>query len=414
MPYTDPNVLTVLQKYRVADEQGNLRMSPIRRNRPNAQPVPVLSADVIDKLVASDPTPDKRWLDWIFYQAGGGDTAKNMAKQALDSIKQRFIDERVNGWTQPVTGQYQNPVPRAEAVARWERAEPKFRDVLLVSDEDTVKKLRTFGFYREWPGNANVYANVVDAMNAYMKVFKLLEKMNTELVREGGEQLPTTPDGIPTFSRMKEIAQKVERYYASKKARSDIREQTIYDDDVITALAPLTYAAAVKYGYDQWPWASRKGFEAVLAGDPGNWRTRDEWKANTSRGTAIVYLTFHTPVPAWIVRRDGAWDVKDLTDLALHLEPSDAKENPDTWQVYDQENQNTRTLAQIKQMILSEPTRTDAEEDEVPIKRGANVYKTTEEAQHVVNSLDRAVNAVQKWLAKFDMKAVKSDVFTLD
>jgi hypothetical protein len=417
MAYSEPEI-AVLKKYRIMNPDGSLRTVDLRQpTQAGGQPPgpgPLVSPDVVNRLLKADTTPDKRWLDWIFFQAGGGQKAKEATADALRQIRDRFIDERTNGWTHPETGRYQPPVPREQAEARWVAAEPKFRDVLAVCDQDAVKRLRTFGYFRDWPGNANIYQNVVQAVTQYLKFYPKLQQMNKELAREGGDEQPENPDGIPTWERMGEIAKKVERYFASKKARTDIREETIYDDDVITALAPLTYAAAVKYGYDLWPWASRKGFEAVLAGDSTDWRFRDEWKGHTQRGSIFVYLTFKVPVPAWVTRRDGNWELKDLTDLALELSKDNVKENPDAWVVFDQENRNTLTIGQVKQMILAEPQRVDPTDEESPIKRGANVYKDEAEAQHVVNSLDRAVKTVKKWAAKFDPKAIKSDVFTLD
>lgn len=417
MPYSEPEV-AVLKKYRIMNPDGTLRTVDLRQpTQAGGQPPgpgPLIALDALKRMLKADTTPDKRWLDWIFFQAGGGQKAREATADALRQIRDRFIDERTNGWTHPETGKYQSPVPRDQAEARWVTAEPKFRDVLAVCDQDAVKRLRTFGFFRDWPGNANVYANVVDAVAKYLKFYPKMLQMNKELAREGGEIMPDNPPDIPTWERAGEIAKKVERYFASKKARTDIREETIYDDDVITALAPLTYAAAVRYGYDIWPWASRKGFDTVLAGDQQDWRFRDEWKQHTQRGSIFVYLTFKVPVPAWVTRRDGNWELKDLTDLALVLDKDTIKNHPDNWIVYDQENRNTLTINQVKEMISVEPTRVDPTDEESPIKRGANVYKDEAEAQHVINSLDRAAQSVKKWGAKFDAKKIKSDVFTLD
>jgi len=417
MSYSEPEV-AVLKKYRIMNPDGSLRTVELRQptqaggNAPG--PGPLVAPDAVNRLVKADITPDKRWLDWIFFQAGGGQKAKEATADALRQIRDRFVAERTDGWTYPETGKYQPPVPREQAEQRWVAAEPKFRDVLAVCDQDAVKRLRTFGFFRDWPGNANIYQDVVGAVNSYLKFYTKLQTMNKEIARDGGEPLPETPDQIPTWERMGEIAKKVERYFTSKKARTDIREETIYDDDVITALAPLTYAAAVKYGYDMWPWASRKGFEATLAGETTDWRFRDEWKGRTQKGSVFVYLTFKVPVPAWVARREGNWELKDLTDLALELDKENVKGTPDSWVVFDQENRNSLSIAQVKAMILAEPKRVDPTDDESPIKRGANVYKDDTEAQRVVASIDHATRAIKKWITKFDTKAVKSDVLTLD
>ena len=249
MPYSEPQI-AVLKKYRIMNPDGSLRTVDLRQptnaggNPPG--PGPLVSPDAVNRLLKADNTPEGRWLDWILFQAGGGQKAKEATADALRQIRDRFIDERTNGWTHPETGKYQPPVPREQAEQRWVAAEPKFRDVLAVCDQDAVKRLRTFGYFRDWPGNANIYANVVDAITKYLKMYSKLLTMNKEVTREGGETLPDTPDQVPTWERAAEIAKKVERYFASKKARTDIREETIYDDDVITALAPLTYAASVR------------------------------------------------------------------------------------------------------------------------------------------------------------------------
>ena len=417
MAYSEPEV-AILKKYRVLNPDGTLRTcnlaQPTNAGGQPPGPGPVMSPDVVNRLLRADTTPDKHWLDWIFFQAGGGQKAREATADALRQIRDRFIDERTNGWTHPENGQYQPPVPREQAEARWAISEPKFREVLAVCDQDAVKRLRTFGYFREWPGNGGLYEKVVDAIGRYLKFFPKLQTMNKEIAREGGEQLAETPSQIATWEQMVEITKKVERYFASKKARTDIRAETIYDDDVISAVAPLTYAASVKFGYDLWPWASRKGFEQVLSGEKEDWRFKDEWKQRTSKGNVFVFLTFKVPVPAWVARREGNWELKDLTDLALEMDKSNSKQDVNTWVVYDQENRNSLTVAQVKQMIMAEPTRVDPTDDESPITRGSNVYKDEAEAANVVASLDRALQSVKKWISKFDPKHVKSDVLTLD
>lgn len=418
MPYTDQEI-AVLKKYRVMNPDGTLRQADLRQPlRPGDQPPglgPLMSTDAISRLLRADPTPDKRWTDWIFFQAGGGEKAKAATADALRQIHDRFVDERTNGWTHAETGKYQPPVPRDQAEARWAAAEPKFRDVLAVCDQDTAKRLRVFGYFRDMPGESSRYTNIIEAMNKYMKLYEKLLKMNKQVTREGGEALPDKPENISTWEQMNDIAKKVERFWASKKARSDIRildEKPIYEDDNITAVMPLTYAAAVRYGYDFWPWANARNFAQVLAGDVGDWRHRDEWKQRTERNI-FVYLTFKAPVPAWVTRREGNWEVKDLTDLALEIDKEKALGNTDDWVVYDQENRNTLTIGDVKLMILAEPTREDPTDAESPITRGRNAYKDEAEAQRVVDSLERAVKAVKKRVGLGGIK-VHSDVLALE
>src|SRR5574337_22300 len=420
MPFT-PQQEAVLKKYKILLPDGHLRTVDLRQptvagGQPPG-PGPLMSPDAINRLLAADTTPDQRWLDWIFFQAGGGTKAKEATADALKQIRDRFIDERTNGWTHPETGQFQPAVPREQAEARWVAAEPRFREVLAVCDQDAVKRLRTFGYFRDWPGDQNRYANVVQAITEFLAIYKKLLVLNREVSRTGGESFPDSPEQILTWEQMNEITKKVHRYFASKKARSDLRisgDKPIYEDDVLRVVVPLTYAAAVHYGYDLWPWANRKNFEQVLTSteDPNSWRHQnmDVWKQKTTGGSIIVYISFKVPTPARVARRGDTPEVKDLTDLALELTKAKARENPDAWTVYDQENRNTLTIGQVKQMILDEPTRhvETPEEQETPIGRGANAYETPEQAQHVINSLNHALQAVQRWLLKFDPKEIKS------
>jgi len=384
---------------------------------------PLLATDAAKKLIDADTTPDKKWLDWIFYQAAGGDKAKQMAESAMQQIKDRFIDERVNGFQHGKTKQFIPAVSAQEAEARWEKNKHKFQHLMEIGDEDAVTELFTFGFARNWPGQDRVYENVYNAVQNYLSKFKLLLKMNKEIAKEGKEPMPTEPSEIKTWEEMTKITSNVERYFASKKAREDIRlsghpkrkDSLVYDDDFVRVLVPLTYAAAVKYGYDEWTWANRASFDEILAGDD-NTRFRDAWLAATKKGSFYVYINFKVPVPCWIARTSGSFKACDLTSLAVEFNVADLKNpgDPNDWEVWDEENRNTRKISDIKSMILSEPTRPQDDVEELPIQRGANVYGSAEQAQEVVAHLDMALQAIQEWLVQFDPKSVKSDVMKLD
>src|SRR5574343_400682 len=102
----DPNVTAVLREFNLLDEAGNLIQIKLRE----AGPGPKLAPDVIDRFVKADTTPDKSWLRWIFHQAAGGDKAKENSVRVLEQIKERFINERVNGFQNPETGETYPPV----------------------------------------------------------------------------------------------------------------------------------------------------------------------------------------------------------------------------------------------------------------------------------------------------------------
>ena len=133
--YSGPE-MAILKKYRIIYSAGEtikrggaartLEQDEIRTSRlkqPIGKPLgegPIMDPDVIDKLLKADHSPDKHWLDWIFFQAGGGEKAQQMREAALQQIKDRFIDERANGFQHPDTHDYVPQVSREEpSSAGW-------------------------------------------------------------------------------------------------------------------------------------------------------------------------------------------------------------------------------------------------------------------------------------------------------
>jgi len=421
MPYSAREI-EVLKQFRIMNPDGTLRQCNITQP-PNDPPGlgPIMSPDAFERLLAADTTPDKRWSEWVFTEAGGGADAKAQSVDALRQIRDRFIDERTNGYTRPQDRVFCPAVPREVAEERWAMNEARFRDFMSVCDQDQVKRLRVFGYFRDWPGNGEVYKKVALALTQFLKMSPKVRMMNKELERTSQPTLPETPEDFvgKTYVSMAEINAKVEHYFAQKKARTDIQVKDIYDDDEIMAVAPLTYAAAVHYGYDLWPWANRANFEQVLSTEPGGgnrWGgARDEWKSRTeNKKNVIVYIRFKSPVPAWMSGGGANMKLNSLSDLALDLTKDELKGNPDEWVVFDQENRNTLTIAQVKTMIMKEPTRVDPTDEDSPKTRGANVYKDVSEAQRVVDSLNRALVAIKKSLSDLSKIKVKSNVFKLE
>lgn len=413
MPYQEP-VLSVLKEFRLVDANGEPTMVNLRR--PKGKPLglgPMMDPGAMQRLIDADRTPDKHWLRWIFFQAGGGQRAKEQSEKALDRVKKRFIEERINGFQHPRTKEEFPPVSQEEAERRWEAVKDEFVAVTDCADQDAVEHLSVFGFFRHWPGQGEIYEKTVNTITEFQDIFPKLLKMNSELAMESRPELPTEPDQIPTLEAMQQITAKVDRYFASKKARTDIREDTIYSDDYIVAVAPLTYAAAVKYGHDEWAWANRAKFDEVLSGETSAYN--DQWKSNTAHGKIYVYLMFKYPVPAWMSRKGGEFKLRRLTNLAMELSSNDLNLiNPDSIVIWDEENRNTMRLADVKEMILNEPDRAPDPEDEgFVITRGANVYKDRQEAETVVWHLEKAVKAVLEWAKTFDPKRIKSDALTL-
>ena len=94
MPYSDKEK-AVLQKYRILNADGSPRTcnitEPLHAGGKPEGPGPIMAQNVINRLLKADTTKDRRWLDWIFYQAGGGDLAKEASEEALQRLKDMFL-----------------------------------------------------------------------------------------------------------------------------------------------------------------------------------------------------------------------------------------------------------------------------------------------------------------------------------
>jgi len=99
---------------------------PPEEPAPATPAVPTASAPPAAEPVAPAAASEGNWEPWM--------------QRVLDQVKKRFVDERVNGFTSPVTQQTYPPVSREEAEARWLRGpEKRFRDVLMTDEELRAK-----------------------------------------------------------------------------------------------------------------------------------------------------------------------------------------------------------------------------------------------------------------------------------
>jgi len=406
-----PVEVSVLRECRLIDDDGNL--VEVYLERPEDKPLghgPKVELDVIKKLILADSTPDQRWLNWIFFQAGGGQRAKDAAKRAMEQTKERFIDERVNGFENPDTKEKFKPVPKPEAEARWAAVEPRWQEILISADQDVVDHLGVFGYHRAWPGKEKIYSRVVKAVSTLLKLEDKLEQMNTERVTTGAEAISASPNTLATLDDMEKVIRKVERYYASKEARDDIEVEQIFENDYVRLLCPLTYAASVRYGFDNWPFSNRGTFDEVLDTEHS---FRDAWKSTAQR-SVLVFWYWKVPMPSWISRKDNEFHRYELVNLALEIPRTSMVFDAGSPNLvfHDEENAANMTYEQVRKMIQDEPTRLpDPQDEEMPVKRGPNAYSSAQEAAARDIALGKAFEAVMNWAERFDAKRVKADVF---
>lgn len=372
-----------------------------------------IAPDVVDRLFAADTSPDHRWGAWIFEEAGGGQAARQMSERLLNYLQQRYIHQH--------------------DAASWASVQAAFQQQMSSGDEDVLHKMRgCFGYMRNWPGRENIYKTVAEAVTLFQQHEAALTELNQQAEQEGRETLPSLPQQFESVKRLTEINRRVSNWIAAKRVRTDKRvatwknKKTIYNDDYVWAVAPLTYAAAVDYGFEGWDVADPEKFAKVAQGElQGN-----PWDQFLSHGNFMVFLSFNVPMPRWI-GRDKGYKTYELGDLLIPLSREVAAQSPDEWEVIDQENDTKLTIHQIKEIIMREgraeppPTpRADpqpqqawrraadphpllnpayaAKEADWPIKRGAQAVPSEQEAQAIVSHLDACLQQVQAWALKFD------------
>lgn len=412
-----PGVQQTLIKYRILDaETRDLVQVDLKKSR-NAQGTvlgkgPIMSEDALSRIIDADITPNKEWLDWMLFQAGGGKEARRKSEQAIEQLKERFIDERVRGFRDG-KGTYHDPVSEQDARARWQQAEARFREVLMVGDQDMEEKLHVFGYHRNWPGAHRLYERVSTAVNKFLKLRKKAIAMNKFYEKEGQDEKQINLDqkAYETIESVEAANKKIERFYASREARQDVRYDTVYDDDYLRIIVPITYAAAVEFGNNNWQWANKKNFEDRLEGSSANsWN--DPWTRMTGQDKKVpVYIMFKVPMPSWVAYKDSRFNRYSFNSLALMLDHDKLKNlNPETVPLYDEENKQHVNLANMRQAVADEATRVyNPEEEEFPVHRGAPVYKDLAEADAVLQHLDAGLDALKDWAKKFDTKRVVSD-----
>jgi hypothetical protein len=418
-----PQVQAVLRKYRIigpvkqADGSTTEGWTQARIDSTDdaGKPLgdgPLINPNVIARFLAADKTPNKMWLDWMLFNAGGGKEGQKRSEHLINKSHALFIEERVKGYTDQVTGVYYPPRPRSEVERLWKTLEPKFRQDMAVGDQDLASPPRSiFGYYRNWPGKGRIYEKVATTVNTFQKLETKAKQMNKAISKQGDKDglISFSPKDYPTVEALEQVIQQINQFHASKHARSDIRVATVYDDDYLTVLVPLTYAAAVRYGWDSWTWANRKGFEDALRSGASR---GNPWQNTTgARESVFVYIHFKVPMPPWVAYSDNEFRRHELDSLSLVIPANElANFNEDTVKLFDTDNRANITLGKIKQQIRDEPKRQyNPDEEETPVHTGPSVYKDEQEAEQVVQHLDAALSALKHWGSTFDPRQIVSD-----
>ncbi len=404
-----PEQLVILQEFLLADSSGNLVET--RLKRPENRPLgvgPKLAADCIDRFFKADPS--LRWTRWMLYQSAGGARAKEASERAMEQLKERFIDERVSGHLDN-TNTFIHGVPRPEAEALWAKTEPRYRRIIQVADQDAVEKTGAFGFYRNWPGGSrSLYDKTIKAVARFLKLEDKVKEMNADMLKDSKESVPLKPDDYVDVDSLEKMTSRVERYHASKHARDDIRFEKVFATDDVTVVAPLTYAAAARYGYDDWQWSNPSTFDQLLVNENS---FHDPWKSAVT-SSVLVFISFNLPMPCWVMRKGESFDRKYLTNLCVLISRTKLKEfKRASATITDEEGRSINT-EEVRKMIQSEVTRDDdPAKEEWPVKRGPRVFKTEEEANRRLQLLDDVLCAVETLAKGFDPAKIVTETLKL-
>jgi hypothetical protein len=413
-------VIKVFRKYRIISKQeigekviegyttANLRRARDAEGRILGDG-PLIAQDVLARMIHSCTYQDKvmtDWLEWIIFQAGGGQEAQRRANQAMEQVKERFLDERVRGY-RDTKGVYHNPITREQAEAKWNASHGRFNEVLYVGDQDMAEKLQVFGFYRHWPGPNKIYEKACTNVKGFLDLTEKTVEMNEFMRRSGMKEkiVPLDLKHYTTVDSLQQAIAKIERFFNSRAAREDIRIEQIYEDDIVQAICPLTFSAAVRYGWDSWGFANRGTFEQCLEGS-NNWN--DPWKKTTGTDKkVIVYFNFRVPMPSWVGYAQQHFKRFTLHNVCALLPMNQlGRLNHDACEFLDEEQRKT-TITAICELIRAEPHRVpDPDGEEYPIQQGPPVYEKSEEAEAVVEAFEKAWDAVTLWAAKFPAKQI--------
>lgn len=412
MSYT-PEELAIVRECKLVHANGTPVIVTLKwpLDRP-PRGVPKMEESCIRKLLDADPS--LRWTRWIFEMAAGGDRARTASLKALGSLKTWFIEERVNGYYNSVDKKDYPPISKADAEAAWQETEADYLNVLVWSDQDAVDKVGAHGFYQKWPGGpSEIYAKVVSVVELFLALEDKIVEMNADY------HASLDPNSYKSVEAVGEVNRRVQRFFASKKVRDDLRVARVYKSDLVEVIVPLSYAAAVRYGCAKWSWAEPSQFENLLTAEHS---FADPWKTAASK-YIYVYIKIHGAVPSWVVRQGEEFSRCYLANLALQI--------PRTWltprkqvlvqdqagtlttlplvcqaAVVNEEGVSTWSLEDVRTMIKDEPRRDyNPANEEWPVKRGPRVY-TEEQAQAVMRELDLVIEVIREFLADFDLNQI--------
>ena len=441
----------VVQKYRLAEQvfvEAKLNGEALGWGR-------VMAEDTLQKFIDGDPSGNAKYLDWMLFQAGGGQTAMENAlgrwngwgtvirngcsmsdpKSLRNQCRAECIDERVRGYADEL-GVCHSPVSSAEAEDHWKKLESRSMFEFIMGDQDVVMS-GSYGFYRHWPGKDGVYSKIVNAVKLWhMAQPKLLAQnqryrrltmlkmhptcwytnADATFMREYRETRPVGVElDLYAGWKPKEYSQKAARYKTlddllhslagerRMQVLRDIRFELIYEDFAVKVLCPLTIGASIKFGIDKWCISNRTEFDSTFGALECNWK-------RYNKTGPVVFLIWKRSMPVWLHR------------MAIHIDMAQPawSVTKDTAHWVDCQNRQIAiSYQEILHRIQDEhlgipepPARRGTEDDAYSYWGGREpglAWKDAETGRDVIASLTEAFDAVKKWARTFQLNRIVLD-----
>lgn len=288
----------VVQKYRLAE----MTFIDMEEDGKKLGQGKLMDDAALQRFLDGGPSGTFKYLDWILFQAGGGQEAMEKSLQLWEGenetdpnslrnqCRMDFIEEQVKGFIDE-QGVRHPAVERGAAEANWKAWQERCKFEFVMGDQD-VSKEDGFGFYRHWPGKNESYQKIVNTINLWHIAQPKLLAQNQRweryqrLLKDAGGDLTKnkflgtwTPDEIAFMKKCQENppAQAVVLdIYSGWKPKEhsqagavyktlndllrtladvrkmqilrDVRFESIYEDDRVSVLCPLTIGASIKFG----------------------------------------------------------------------------------------------------------------------------------------------------------------------
>lgn len=242
-----------------------------------------MDEDCIQKFVDGDPSGTCKYLEWMFYQAGGGgEKLTRSIRQWEDGehgepplkvqLRDHFVKMRMKPWLDD-DGKTVAPVSRDEAARTWEAEEDGLKWFNIYGDEEYAEQ-GCFGFYQHWPGANDYYCMIVDAVKRFHR--------HAAALRSKGHSTDLSLKNYPQIVDLMEALKDV----TLAELKADVNYDLVYTDDWLQVYCPLNVGASLKFGHTKWCTSNESMLVQAVAGVGKN-----RWREYAST-SALYYCHF--------------------------------------------------------------------------------------------------------------------------